>query len=58
MMTSWVKAISVSEEPAAMMVSPANCPADVKLVREIRPACQAVSPQAIAFMPNVKLTGK
>ena len=56
LMTSCVRAISIRLPALTMTVIPANCPADVKLVIEIRTACQMLSPFDTAMIPNVKDT--
>ena len=45
-------------EPEVIMPSPANCPAEVRLVSEIRNACHHVSPAAIHCIPKVKDTDR
>ena len=57
-MISWVSAISHREPPAMIISRPANCPADVRLVREMRTACQIVRPPCTAIIPNVKETAR
>ena len=52
-MTSCVSAISISEEPAAISVRPANWPALVTFVMLMSTALAVGSPAAAAAMPNV-----
>lgn len=43
---------------SAITVNPANCPALVKLVREIRVASNGFRPKETAMVPKPKLTEK
>ena len=58
LMTSWVITISIIGAVDAITARPANCPALVKLVSEIRVASRTSSPFDTARVPNPKLTEK
>ena len=57
-MTSWVRAISTSVPPAAMMPTPATCPAEVRLVAEMPTAAAMDSPRLMHKMPKPKDTDR
>ena len=56
--TSCVSAVSTSLPPAAIIVSPANCPALVRFVKLMQTAARTGSPAAEACMPNAKDTAR
>ncbi len=58
MMTSWVRACSARDAPAAIRERPANCPAEVTLLMEMRAAPHTGTPAAAAEMPKAKETEK
>ena len=58
LMTSWVRACSARDAPAAIRERPANCPAEVTLLMEMRAAPHTGTPAAAAEMPKAKETEK
>ena len=58
LMTSWVSKISNTLPKAIMTVAPANCPAEVKLVKDITVATNQGSPPLTTDTPKAKDTAK
>ena len=57
-MISCVKASSIKEAPAAIMLRAANCPAEVTFAAESREASKTLRPIPEACMPKAKETAK
>lgn len=51
---NWESAISTNVPSSAIIVSPANCPADVKFVNEISTASLTVKSLSTARIPKAK----